>query len=64
MEQLCLYVENNKTLEFKKPKKRVFNTNGIRGHSKSIGDQVLLLIHGLKPHIDLFHGPTMKFYFL
>ncbi len=35
----------------------------LRDHSQSIGRQMLLLIRGLKPHIDLLQGPNMKFVF-
>ena len=31
-------------------------------HYKSIGRQILLLIRGLKPNIDLLQGPNIKFH--
>jgi hypothetical protein len=43
---------------------RFFSAAKPRDHSKSIGRQPLLLIRGLKHHIDLLQGPNMEFHFL
>ncbi len=41
-------------------KPRFFTAAKPRDHSKSIGHRLLLLIRGLKPHIDLLEGPNIK----
>ncbi len=64
LEQLMVFFQNTFHLFCSNMSKSRFLTIAKpQDHSKSIGHRLLLLIHGLKPHIDLVRGPNMKFSF-